>query len=705
VHGPAEKVSAVKVTVVVPVYNPGPYLEDCIASLLRQSLPADEFEAIFVDDGSTDDSPSRLDDLAKEHPHMRVIHQENSGWSGKPRNVGLADARGEYVFFADNDDFLGDEALERMYAFAREHDSDIVIGKMAGKGRGVPRELFRKSYARATLADAPLIDSLTPHKLFRASFLREKDLRFPEGKRRLEDHVFVTAAFFAAEKISVLSSYVCYYHVRRDDASNAGFQRLEPKKYFANLAEALDIVEANTEPGALRDRLYRRWYRVEMVERLRGRRLLQTPDDERQELFDEIRRLSGERFGPGVGAGLPPMQRIVGGLVDADRYDDLVRLAGWEEEIEACARIDDLGWHAGALGIAVTAELRAGAEPVTYEARDGRTLLELPCLRPEAYAAIPMDALDSTTRLPQSRVDVLLRSRATAAEYFLPITVSRSRRPAGGPEPAGGKEGAADGVGDGRFRHLLHGEARVDVSTAAGSAPLGDGVWDVLVRVTSCGWSKDTRLGAIRSVSVDDHCVPAVLGKPARVVTPYWTDQGNLSLDVGQHTSQLGRTVVVGNGTGGRGLRTALEVDATALSFALPLRAVVSEQLADAALRLTHEGSGAAVCVAAELVPAVTEDMGHSLLCAEVDRRRLSPGRWSVEVQLVGDAQGRFTALPATVTVPADGKAPVLDALARPGGRGAKEPPEETRNRRSGAAARFGRRIARRVRRTIRSRR
>ncbi len=44
----------VKVSVIVPVYNPGPYIEDCIASLLRQSLPPDEYEVIFVDDGSTD---------------------------------------------------------------------------------------------------------------------------------------------------------------------------------------------------------------------------------------------------------------------------------------------------------------------------------------------------------------------------------------------------------------------------------------------------------------------------------------------------------------------------------------------------------------------------------------------------------------------------------------------------------------------------
>ncbi|WP_405663301.1 glycosyltransferase [Streptomyces sp. NBC_00079] len=77
----------VKVSVIVPVYNPGPYIEDCISSLLKQSLPPDAYEVIFVDDGSTDRTPALLDALAAEEPRVRVFHQENSGWSGKPRNL------------------------------------------------------------------------------------------------------------------------------------------------------------------------------------------------------------------------------------------------------------------------------------------------------------------------------------------------------------------------------------------------------------------------------------------------------------------------------------------------------------------------------------------------------------------------------------------------------------------------------------------
>ena len=92
---------SVKVSVVVPVYNPGRYIEPCIESLLRQTLPPGEHEVVFVDDGSTDETPARLDELAASHSHVRVIHQENSGWPGKPRNVGVEASRGEYVQFVD----------------------------------------------------------------------------------------------------------------------------------------------------------------------------------------------------------------------------------------------------------------------------------------------------------------------------------------------------------------------------------------------------------------------------------------------------------------------------------------------------------------------------------------------------------------------------------------------------------------------------
>src|SRR5919202_1352552 len=129
-----------RVSVIVPVYNPGADIDDCIASLLGQSLPRSEYEVIFVDDGSTDGTPERLDGLAARHPNVRVEHIPNSGWPGRPRNVGIDLARGEHVYFVDNDDWITRDALRRLHATAEQDRADIVIGKVVGHNRGVNRQ-------------------------------------------------------------------------------------------------------------------------------------------------------------------------------------------------------------------------------------------------------------------------------------------------------------------------------------------------------------------------------------------------------------------------------------------------------------------------------------------------------------------------------------------------------------------------------------
>jgi poly(ribitol-phosphate) beta-N-acetylglucosaminyltransferase len=238
-----------KVSVVVPVYNPGRDIDDCIRTLLDQSLAPGEYEVIFVDDGSTDATPARLDGLAAEHAHVRVEHIPNSGWPGRPRNVGIELARGEYVYFVDNDDWIGHEALERMHAMARRDGADIVIGKVVGHGKSVPRNLFRRNRSGVDLEWEALLWLLTPHKLWRRSFLDAHALRFPEGRRRLEDHVFVMRAYFSSPSISVLADYPCYHWVLRDVESNASWGQLDPVSYFENMREVLDIVDEYTEPG------------------------------------------------------------------------------------------------------------------------------------------------------------------------------------------------------------------------------------------------------------------------------------------------------------------------------------------------------------------------------------------------------------------------------------------------------------------------
>ena len=98
--------------------------------------------------------------------------------------------------------------------------------------------------------DAPLVSYLTPHKLFRRAFLADHGLWFPEGRRRLEDHVFVLEAYFAASVISVLADPVCYHFYQRPDYGGASTGLTDPDAYCGFVREVLGIVEAHTEPGA-----------------------------------------------------------------------------------------------------------------------------------------------------------------------------------------------------------------------------------------------------------------------------------------------------------------------------------------------------------------------------------------------------------------------------------------------------------------------
>ena len=111
-------------SIIIPVYNVAPYLRECLDSLLAQTFT--DWEAICVDDGSTDGSGAILDKYAARDGRFRVIHQSNAG-VGAARNAALDAARGEWLFFLDSDDVIVSSGLAKLAEIVEDDRYDAVI--------------------------------------------------------------------------------------------------------------------------------------------------------------------------------------------------------------------------------------------------------------------------------------------------------------------------------------------------------------------------------------------------------------------------------------------------------------------------------------------------------------------------------------------------------------------------------------------------
>ena len=513
-----------KVTVVVPVYNPGEDIRRGVDSLLSQTMPGGELEVVFVDDGSTDETPALLDRLADEHAHIRVIHQQNSGWPGQPRNVGMDAAAGTYVMFMDSDDALGVEAMQRMYDIGSRNRADIVIGKVTSDFRAVPHLVWRNTIEKCTIRDHMLIHSLTPHKMFRREFLVDTGIRYPEGKVRLEDELFVVKTYLRAQCVSVLGDYPCYFYLKRAHGRHIATFPTDPRDYFGNVREILDLINTTVEPGPHRDYLMRRFYRGEMLAKVKGGPLAPAADEFRKSAFTEIRRLALECFPDTVPDGMDVPERIRATLVREGRLDDLTDFVVRMSEISAIASVDNVAWRDGVLHADIAAHLvMADGTPLELVPRNGRYVLD-----PRLVAGVVAnDIVDVTEDIGKATVEAVVRHRASGVEWFLPAEVEALT-------PATAKAPTPIGV----RAHIS-----IDPLIAAGGAPLERGVWSVAVRVRGCGLVRGSQLVPINAVAAGE-AKAGLLGSPAMTVVPRFRELPPHSLlDIDESRWSFGRAM------------------------------------------------------------------------------------------------------------------------------------------------------------------
>ncbi len=460
-----------KVSVIVPVFDPGERIDRCIESLLGQSMPAGEYEVVFVDDGSTDGTGERLEQLAARHAHVTTVRIPNSGWPGRPRNVGIDAARGEFVYFVDHDDWIGPEALERLHATAVVDEADIVIGKVVGHNRAVPRSLFRENVHDLGMRAAPF-NLLTPHKLFRRALLDEHGIRFPEGRRRLEDHMMVVPAYFKARRMAILADYPCYHWVNWTAGANASYAPHDPADYYADVREVLDIVDEHTEPGEFRDTLYGRWYRGKLLGRLGRNAFVGREEDHRRRVLAEVAELIEERFPPRLDAPLVYNFKLRAALARRRDYDGLVALAELERDLKASARIRAYRGDGTWMSLELECWLRDEQhEPLTVVRRGGRILWPAP---EPLRAALEPRELDVTDELGHGRMQLLLKRDGEETDWLVPAEVALAV-----PE-------APDGA---PVRPAVVATARIAPTIAGAGRPLAPGDYELRAVIWIAGFS------------------------------------------------------------------------------------------------------------------------------------------------------------------------------------------------------------------------
>ena len=183
------------ISVIVPIYNADNFLHCCLKSIQQQTFQ--NWEAILINDGSTDSSKEILDTLAAEEPRFKVIHQKNAGVSSA-RNKGLDSATAPYITMLDADDYLEPEALEAMHAAMKKYNCGLICCTL--------RRLFLNGTYETE--EAPFSEGLhlaTPSKIYqfamrspcckmyRAEIIKKTQLRFPTDVAICEDDVFVVS--------------------------------------------------------------------------------------------------------------------------------------------------------------------------------------------------------------------------------------------------------------------------------------------------------------------------------------------------------------------------------------------------------------------------------------------------------------------------------------------------------------------------------
>lgn len=231
----------IKVSVIMPVYNAFDYLRPAMDSVLDQTLR--EIEVICIDDGSTDRSLDILKEYQEKDARIRIVTENNAGPS-TARNKGIVRARGEYIIFLDADDFFEPDLILSLYTLAKEKSLDIAICNydIYNEKRAIFTPSKPEPHADILNGGRVVSKSEEPdrilqcntgyvwNKLFRAEFIKTKEIMFAPELFVFEDIYYISATFALADRIAYIDRVLVHHRIYSEQSRPKLF-----KKYFTQI--------------------------------------------------------------------------------------------------------------------------------------------------------------------------------------------------------------------------------------------------------------------------------------------------------------------------------------------------------------------------------------------------------------------------------------------------------------------------------------
>lgn len=221
--------SNIKVSVIMPIYNAGEYLERAISDVLSQTLS--ELELICIDDGSTDGSLALARKMQESDERIKIVTESNEG-PAAARNNGISRAKGEFIIFLDADDFYESTLLESLYELAVRDALDMAVVKFdlynchLDKFTTPIEETHASIFTPGTVVSKNefpnfILESTTGYvwnKMFRTEFIRNKELLFDAELHVFEDVYFVCTALSLAERVGRVDEALIHHRVYSDQS-------------------------------------------------------------------------------------------------------------------------------------------------------------------------------------------------------------------------------------------------------------------------------------------------------------------------------------------------------------------------------------------------------------------------------------------------------------------------------------------------------